>query len=187
MFFSHIIKKNKKQTYNNLIKYLKLNAYIKKIDTKVSVLNKINEKNKTKNLNLVYNNSFPDKPKILIKYIISINLLEKNTFINVTDIKGKLRFFRSAGFVELKGKRKIKQPLALNSLINSLKSDAKFLYGDPVALHLTNVNSFSYNYVLSKLEEKFFITFIRVFNSTPHNGCRPRKIKRGKKRSKKLK
>ena len=187
MFFSHIIKKNKKQTYNNLIKYLKLNAYIKKIDTKVSVLNKINEKNKTKKLNLVCNNSFPDKPKVLIKYIISINLLEKNTFINVTDIKGKLRFFRSAGFVELKGKRKIKQPLALNSLINSLKSDAKFLYGDPVALHLTNVSSFSYNYVLSKLEEKFFITFIRVFNSTPHNGCRPRKIKRGKKRSKKLK
>jgi ribosomal protein S11 len=103
------------------------------------------------------------------------------------DIKGKLRFFRSAGFVDLKGKRKIKQPLALNSLINSLKNDAKFLYGEPIALHLTNVNSFSYNYVLSKLEEKFFITFIRVFDTTPHNGCRPRKIKRGKKRSKKLK
>jgi hypothetical protein len=53
MFFFTYYKKNKKQTYNNLIKYLKLNAYIKKIDTKVSVLNKINEKNKTKNLNLV--------------------------------------------------------------------------------------------------------------------------------------
>jgi ribosomal protein S11 len=87
----------------------------------------------------------------------------------------------------LKGKRKTKQPLALNSLINSLKNDAKFLYSKPIALHLTNVNFFSYNYVLSKLEEKFFITYIRVFDTTPHNGCRPRKIKRGKKRSKKLK
>ena len=35
MFLSHIIKKTKKQTYNNLIKYLKLNIYIKKIDSKV--------------------------------------------------------------------------------------------------------------------------------------------------------
>jgi small subunit ribosomal protein S11 len=187
MFLSHIIKKNKKQTYNNLIKYLKLNAYVKKIENKVSFLNQINEKKKIKNLNLIYNNTFSTKPKNLIKYIISIKLLEKNTFINVTDIKGKLRFFRSSGFVELKGKRKIKQPLALNSLINSLKSDAKFLYGKPIALHLTNVNSFSYNYVLSKLEEKFFITYIRVFDSIPHNGCRPRKIKRGKKRTKRLK
>ena len=185
MFLSHIIKKNKKQTYNNLIKYLKLNAYIKKIDSKVSFLNQINEKIKIKNL--INKNTFSNKPKNLIKYIISINLLEKNTFVNVTDIKGKLRFFRSAGFVALKGKRKIKQPLALNSLINSLKSDAKFLYNQPIALHLLNVNFFSYNYVLSKLEEKFFITYIRVFNLTPHNGCRPRKIKRGKKRSKKLK
>ena len=184
MFLSHIIKKSKKQTYNNLVKYLKLNAYIKKIDTKIFFLNKIN---KTKNLNLMCNNTFSTKPKLLIKYIISINLLEKNTFVNVTDIKGKLRFFRSAGFVELKGKRKTKQPLALNSLINSLKSDAKFLYGKPIALHLTNVNYYSYNYVLSNLEEKFFITFIRVFDTLPHNGCRPRKIKRGKKRSKKLK
>jgi ribosomal protein S11 len=187
MFLSHIIKKNKKQTYNNLIKHLKWNTYIKKLDTKVSFLNQINEKNKIKNLNLIYNNIFSIKPKPLIKYIISINLLEKNTFVNVTDIKGKLRFFRSAGFVELKGKRKIKQPLALNNLINSLKIDAKFLYGQPIALHLTNVNSFSYKYVLSKLKEKFFITLIRVFDTTPHNGCRPRKIKRGKKRSKKLK
>ena len=187
MFLSHIIKKNKKQTYNNLIKYLKLNAYIKKIDSKVFFLNQINEKKKIKNLNLISKNNFFNKPKNLIKYIISINLLEKNTFVNVTDIKGKLKFFRSAGFVELKGKRKIKQPLALNSLINSLKSDAKFLYNEPIALHLTNVNFFSYNYVLSKLEEKFFITYIRVFNLIPHNGCRPRKIKRGKKRSKKLK
>jgi ribosomal protein S11 len=185
MFLSHIIKKNKKQTYNNLIKYLKLNAYIKKIDSKVFFLNQTNEK--IKHLNLINKNTFSNKPKNLIKYIISINLLEKNTFVNVTDIKGKLRFFRSAGFVELKGKRKIKQPLALNSLINSLKSDAKFLYNQPIVLHLTNVNSFSYKYVLSKLEEKFFITYIRVFNLTPHNGCRPRKIKRGKKRSKKLK
>ena len=103
-------------------------------------------------------------------------------------LKENLDFLDLRGFVELKGKRKIKQPLALNNLINSLKIDAKFLYGQPIALHLTNVNSFSYNYVLSKLKEKFFITLIRVFDTTPHNGCRPRKIKRaGKNGSKKLK
>ena len=181
MFLSHIIKETKKQTYDNLIKYLKLNRHIKKKNTLVSFLKQIDEKSQIKRFSLVYNYLFPFKPKNLIKYIININLLEKNTFLNVTDIKGNLRFFRSAGFVELKGKQKIKQPLALNNLINSLKSESIFLYNEPVALHLTNVNFFSYKYVISKLERKFFITFIRVFDLKSHNGCRPKKIKRRKK------
>jgi ribosomal protein S11 len=185
MFLSHIIKETKKQTYDNLIKYLKLNRHIIKKNILVSFLKQIDEKNQIKRFSLVHNYFFFLKPKNLIKYIISINLLEKNTFFNVTDIKGNLKFFRSAGFVELKGKRKIKQPLALNNLIDSLKNEAIFLYNKPVAVHLTNVNFFSFKYVVSKLEEKFFITFIRVFDSKPHNGCRPRKIKRGKKRRKK--
>jgi ribosomal protein S11 len=181
MFLSHIIKETKKQTYNNLIKYLKLNRHIKKKNILVSFLKQIDEKNQIKRFSLVYNYLLPFKPKNLIKYIISINLLEKNTFLNVTDIKGNLKFFRSAGFVELKGKRKIKQPLAFNNLIDSLKNEASFLYNKPVALHLTNVNFFSYKYIVSKLQKKIFITFIEVFDSKPHNGCRPKKIKRKKK------
>jgi ribosomal protein S11 len=147
MFLSNILKKNKKKTYNDLIKYFKLNIYIKKINTKVLFLTQKKKKKEIKNLSLICNNAFFNKPKNLIKYIIYINLSEKNTFVNVIDIKGRLKFYRSAGFVELKGKRKIKQPLALNSLINSLKSDAKFLQKQPVALHLKNINFFSYNYV----------------------------------------
>lgn len=186
MFLPYIIKTHT-QNYNNLIKYLKLNMFIKKISNKVFFLNQLNEKNQFKSLSLNYNNiSFIAIPN-LIKYIISINLLKKNTFINVTDIKGKLKFYCSAGFVDLRGKRKIKQPLALNNLINTLKMEAQFLFNEPIALHLTNVNFFSYKYVLSKLEEKFFITFIRVLDLKPHNGCRPRKLKRGKKRRKKSK
>jgi ribosomal protein S11 len=177
MFLSHIIK----QTYGNLIKYLMLNKHIKKKYNLVSFLKQVDEKNQTKRFSLKYNYFFPFKPKNLIKYIISINLLEKNTFLNVTDIRGNLKFFRSAGFVELRSKRKIKQPLALNHLIDSLKNEASFLYNKPVALHLTNVNFFSYKYVISKLEIFFFITFIRIFDSKPHNGCRPKKIKRRKK------
>jgi ribosomal protein S11 len=174
MFLSDIIKKSKKQAYNNLIKYLKLNRYIKKID----------EKNQIKRLNVFLNYPLSAKSKSLIKYIVSFNLLEKNTFLNVTDVRGNLKYYWSAGIVEFKGKRKTKQPQVLNNLIDVLKSDAKFLNNEPIALHLINVNYFSYNYVLSKLEEKFFITFIRVFYAKPHNGCRPRKIKRGKKRRK---
>lgn len=181
MFLSHIIKETKKQTYVNLVKYLKLNKHIKKKYTMVCFLKKIDEKNQIKRFSLVHNYFFSLKPNNLIKYIISINLLEKNCFFNITDIKGNLKFFRSAGFVELKGKRKIKQPHVLKNLIYSLKNEASFLVNKPVALHLTNVNFFSYKYVISKLEQKFFITFIRVFDLKSHNGCRPKKIKRGKK------
>lgn len=66
-----------------------------------------------------------------------------------------------------------------------LEMEAQFLFNEPLALHLTNVNFFSQKYVLSKLEEKFFITFIKVLDAKPYNGCRPRKLKRGKKRRKK--
>jgi ribosomal protein S11 len=185
MFLSHIIKETKKQTYDNLIKYLKLNRHEKKKNILISFLKQIDKKNLIKRFSLIHNYFFSFKPKNLIKYVISINLLEKNTFFNVTDIKGNLKFFRSAGSVELKGKRKIKQPLALNNLINSLKNEVKFLGNSPIAMHLTNVNFFFFKYIISKLEKFFFITFIRVFDAKPHNGCRPKKIKRGKKRRKK--
>ena len=49
MFLSHIIKKNKKQSYSNSIKYLKLDVYVKKIKNKVSFLNQVNEEKKLKN------------------------------------------------------------------------------------------------------------------------------------------
>jgi len=184
MFLSSIIKIHT-QNYNNLIKYLKLDTYIKKINKKVYFLNQLDKKNQLKNLSLVSNNISSIESPNLIKYIISINLLKKNTFITVTDIKGKLKFYCSAGFVDLKGKRKIKQPLALNNLIDTLETEAQFLLNEPLALHLTNINFFSQKYVLSKLEEKFFIIFIKVLDAKPYNGCRPRKLKRGKKRRKK--
>jgi ribosomal protein S11 len=187
MFLLYNIKFSK-QNYENLIKYLKLDRYIKKINTKVFVFNQIDNTVQIKCLSIVYNKTFlPIKSQNLIKYVINICFLKKNTFIIVTDIKGKLKFCYSSGLVDLKGKRKVKQPLALNSLIKILELETSFLLNKPLALHLTNVNTFSYKYVLSKIKNLFFITFIRVCNKKPHNGCRPRKQKRGKKRRKKSK
>lgn len=184
MFLSGIIKKTKKQGYSNLIEYLKLNRYIKKIDTLVFILKQISEKNQIKRFNVFPNDSLSTKSKNLIKYIVSFNLLKKNTFLNVVDIKGNLKYHRSSGILEFKGKRKTKQPQVLSKLIDVLKRDTKFLNNEPIGLDLINVNYFSYNYILFKLEKFFFITFIRVFYAKPCNGCRPRKIKRGKKRRK---
>lgn len=183
MFLSYIIKKAKKRTYINLVKYLKLNKHIKKKYSLIFFLEQTNKKNQIKRFSLIYksSNHYFFKLNHLIKYIISINLLEKNSFFNVTDIEGNLKFFRSAGSIKLKSKQKIKQPLVFNRLIDSLKNEASFLTNKPLALHLRNVNFFVYKSLLLKLEKFFFITFIQIFDSKPHNGCRPKKIKRIKK------
>ena len=187
MFLLYNIKFSK-HNCENLIKYLKLNTYIKKINTKVLFFNQINKAEQIKYLSNVYNKTFlPIKLQSLIRYIINICLLKKNTYIIVTDIKGKLKYYCSSGYVNLNGKRKTKQPLALNSLIKTLELEASFLFNKSLAVHLTNVNTFSHKYVISKLKKLFFINFIKVCNKKSHNGCRPRKIKRGKKQRKKSK
>ena len=120
----------------------------------------------------------------LIVYIININLTNTNTLVSITDIKGNVKIFYSSGQVNLKGKQKTKQPAALVNILKLLMVKAKFIQSKPLALHFKNTKPHYESFIIKMLKKKFFIKTIRSYNLQPHNGCRPKKIKRFKKKKK---
>nr|YP_010242145.1 ribosomal protein S11 [Minutocellus polymorphus]QTI83146.1 ribosomal protein S11 [Minutocellus polymorphus] len=114
----------------------------------------------------------------LVSYIVHINLTSTNTLVSVTDIKGNVKLFYSSGQVNLKGKQKTKQPAALINILKRLFLKAKFMQNEPLAIHFKNTRSHYEAFIVKMLKTKFFIKTIRSYNMQPHNGCRPKKIKR---------
>lgn len=113
-------------------------------------------------------------------------MLKSNTVINVTDIKGNLKFSQTSGSIKLTGKQKVKQPIALVKLLKVLILKTKFLTNQPIALHLKNITRYYKLFIIFMVKKKFFIKLIKDYNLQPHNGCRPKKIKR-KRKGRKLK
>lgn len=181
--------------FNSITSKLKLETlqieedifYTEKLLKKVSTLKKLKEKN-CKNLSLKKNKTnlktIRSIDDFFVMYIISISFLKANTTINVSDIKGNIKLFYTAGSVELAGKQKRQRSLAISRLISQLVKKAKFLKNKPIALHLNNI-TFHKPLIVNKLKRNFFIKLIKSFNQAPYNGCRKKKIRR-KKYAKKL-
>ena len=121
----------------------------------------------------------------LISFIINIRFSGTNTLINVTDIKGNTKVSFSSGIIGLKGKQKRFQPTAIINILKILFIKAKFLNDKPVAIHFRNVQLYYESLIINMLKNKVFIRSIRSYNLYPHNGCRPKKLKRFKSRTKK--
>ena len=114
----------------------------------------------------------------LVRYIIHVNLTRTNTLISITDIKGNVKLFNSSGQVNLRGKQKTKQPVALINILKRVLLKTKFMQDEPLAIHFKNTRSHYEAFIIKMLKTKFFIKTIRSYNTQPHNGCRARKIKR---------
>ncbi len=119
----------------------------------------------------------------LINYIVNIVLSSTNTLINVNNIKGNPKFFYSAGMLNLKKKQKIKQPKAIITILRALLSKLKIYKTTPVSLHFNNLFSTQQSYVFKLLKHKLFIKSIISYKYYPHNGCRLKKKKRIKLRT----
>jgi ribosomal protein S11 len=122
---------------------------------------------------------------LILMYVVNISFLKANTTIHVSDVKGNLKLFYSAGSVGLGGKQKRQRRVAAAKLISLLLKKATFLGNKPIALHLNNVNSYK-NLIVNKLRRNLYIRLIKTFNQTPYNGCRRKKVRR-KKYTKKFK
>lgn len=114
----------------------------------------------------------------LISYIISINASSTNTFVNVNSINGHPKSFLSAGMFNFQKKQKIKQPKAVITILRALLIKFKICKIKPVALHFNNLFYNHQSYVLKRLKQKIFIKLIMSYNSSSHNGCRLKKKKR---------
>ena len=114
----------------------------------------------------------------LISYIININLSLTNTFVNINNIKGNPKSFFSAGMFNFQKKQKIKQPKAVTTILKALLSKFKICKTKPVALHFNNLFFNQQSYILRRLKQKVFIKFVMSYNYFAHNGCRLKKKKR---------
>lgn len=172
----------------NLNKFLKdistKKQYIKRLQNQSSFLNNIKQKNyKSLTPNLLhYKNTIIRKNSSMdniVLYIIDITFSRSNTFLNVMDSSGKLKFFCSAGHLQYKGKNKKFRFTVFKSIFHVLTTKLKFLKDKPIALHLKNVG-FNRFWIIKKLKAKFFIKTVKSFNVFPYNGCRKRKVRRKK-------
>lgn len=162
-----IIKKTiyEKQFPKNLPKILKYFSNIFQIFEK----NKINKSK----VNNQQKNFFKKK---LTSYIININLLTSNIIINITDLEGIPIIYCSSGVVNFKGSQKTKQ-LALINIIKKISYKSKFLKDLQVSVHFKGIKK-NRKKVLNELEKIFLIKNIKIFNLTPYNGCRPKRIRK---------
>jgi small subunit ribosomal protein S11 len=182
--------------FNNLASKLNLEVsllqkekiYVKTLLTQAKYLKKLKENN-FKRLSVqkyISNNNKKINPQdFMIMYIINISFTKANTIINISDIQGNLKLFYSAGSVQLSGKQKRKRRIAILKLISLILKKATFLGRKPIALHLNNVNFYK-NLIVRKLKRNLYIRILKVFNQTPYNGCRKKKLRR-KKYTKKFK
>ena len=119
----------------------------------------------------------------LVSYIININLSTTNTLINVNNIKGIPKYFYSAGMFDLQKKQKIRQPKAIIIILRALLLKSKIFKTKPVAVHFKNL-FFNYQlYISKKLKRKIFTKVVLSYTFSPHNGCRLKKKKRIKMRT----
>jgi len=115
-----------------------------------------------------------------ISYIISISFSFTNLRIYIKDIKGNVKLTFSAGLFEIPKKQKYIKPITIIKLIHLLKTETVFVRNSNVAIHLHNFTKFLLFSTINSLKNHYNTRFIKVFNSYPYNGCRPKKIKRKK-------
>ena len=176
--------------FRNLTNKLKLETsllekeknYVESLLNQALYLKKSKE-NHSKNLS-IKKLAFPNDKEtnlqdFVVAYIISISFLKANTTIHVSDTKGNLKLFYSAGSVELSGKQKRKRRIAVSKLISLVLKKATFLGQKPIALHLNNVNFYK-TLIVRKLKRNLYIKVIKILNQTPYNGCRRKKLRRKK-------
>lgn len=153
--------------------------YVKSLRAQIESLKKIKESH-YKDISIQKNQlKSSNNQDLVIMYIINISFLNANTTIHVSDIKGNMKLFYSAGSVGLAGKQKRKRRVAVLKLISLILKRATFLNKRPVALHLKNVNSYR-NIIVNKLKKNLFIRVVKSFNQAPYNGCRKKKVRRKK-------
>lgn len=118
-----------------------------------------------------------------ISYIIGVHIYKTNIVIYLSTIKGEIKFFYTAGSLNLKKNQKKKKVVVLTKLLKVLLLNVNFItQKDVIALHLQNFSEGLVKVIYSFLIKHYNLEVVQVNNNQPHNGCRPRKLKRKKRR-----
>lgn len=115
--------------------------------------------------------------KISINYIIKFIIYKKNIMLHLTDIKGTTLLYINSGLLNNLKNQKINKHTILKTLSIVLEN-VHFSKNSQIAIHF-NSNLKNFNKLIIKfIKSNYKINIIKLFNLTPHNGCRPKKLKR---------
>lgn len=187
MFLLYIYK-NKLES-SNLSQIVHLKNLIVKIKTQICNFKELKKRKKFKTLRFLLSKNLQKsspkfKSEILINYILGISIYRTNIILYLSDVKGTIIFFITSGFLNIKKKQKKKKITVLIRLIKFMLLKVKFVHkNDLIALHLKNFNERLGSFISIFLSKYYNIELIKINTSEPHNGCRPRKLKRKKRRN----
>ena len=112
----------------------------------------------------------------IISYIIIINSSKSNIMASIISIKGEVLVHLTSGKVGLKGASKTKK-FSMISILKKIIYSYPLLKNKPIAIKLKGLK-YNNKLILKKFSENYLLKAIIYENSIPHNGCRPKKIKR---------
>lgn len=100
-----------------------------------------------------------------------------NTIITLTDLRGNVLTWTSAGSIGFKGTKKA-TPFAASKVAEVLAQTAKRLGIEKVQVFVKGVGSGRESAIRSLVTRGLDITSIKDITPIPHNGCRPPKVRR---------
>lgn len=178
---------NKYLYKNKLSNFLKLlnNMPSIKQNNKKSLLKL---KNKFNNIQLYFAKKHLKKniSQNVIRYIINIISFPSNTVVSVADVNGKVLVTVSEGLANLSKDSKQSKPIQVVKLLKTLLVKASFIKNKAVSINFKNVKRYQECFFINSLKNKVFIKFIQSNRLIPHNGCRPKKLRKIKLRTKRL-
>lgn len=102
-----------------------------------------------------------------------------NTIVSLTTLKGKVVAIKSCGSLGFSGKKKRTTKFAIESTLDAVVNKAKDLGLTNILLHLNGFAKGRF-YIINCLKKNSLkVLGIRDLTPNPHNGCRPRKLRRG--------
>lgn len=132
---------------------------------------------------------YPFKKNInqnIVRYVINIISFPSNTIVNVTDVNGKVLVNVSEGLINLAKDAKQSKPIQVVKLLKNLLVKANFIKNKAISINFKNVKRYQESFFINSLKNKVFIKSIQSNRLIPHNGCRPKKVRKIKLRTKRL-
>lgn len=189
MFLLQTIKSYKLGGKEYLLKVLDLETLTKKIRTKIISFEKTKQQKKLEKTKKIKIQREPvraigHKLGRLVSLVVGVSIQKNNVIVYLTNVKGKLLYFKTSGMLGISKRQKRKSVLVTLRLLKMLVLDnVKVKKNLPTALHLKNMSRRTSSVVTKFLSKNFTnVDVIKLKNNLPHNGCRPKKIKRKKRK-----
>jgi len=116
-------------------------------------------------------------PKKIKEGRIYISSSYNNTILTLTDLRGNVLYWATAGSIGFKGSKKA-TPFAASKVAETIVQAAKKLGIEKVTVFIKGVGSGRESALRSLAARGLEIVAIKDITPIPHNGCRPPKVRR---------